>query len=115
MPGEKINATLVVKDFVDDKFIFMATSKGTVKKTPLSDFSNPRKNGIIAIKLDNGDYLIGAEITNGENDIVLVSNGGKAVWFDESGVRSMGRNARGVRGTLEILLKRMFVTLLFFT
>ena len=98
MPGEKINATLVVKDFVDDKFIFMATSKGTVKKTPLSDFSNPRKNGIIAIKLDNGDYLIGAEITNGENDIVLVSNGGKAVWFDEKGVRSMGRNARGVRG-----------------
>jgi len=98
MPGEKINATLVVKDFVDDKFVFMATSKGTVKKTPLSDFSNPRKNGIIAIKLDNGDYLIGAEITNGENDIVLVSNGGKAVWFDENGVRSMGRNARGVRG-----------------
>jgi len=98
MPGEKINATLVVKDFVEDKFIFMATSKGTVKKTPLSDFSNPRKNGIIAIKLDNGDYLIGAEITNGENDIILVSNGGKAVWFDESGVRSMGRNARGVRG-----------------
>ena len=98
MPGEKINATLVVKDFVDDKFIFMATSKGTVKKTPLSDFSNPRKSGIIAIKLDNGDYLIGAEITNGENDIVLVSNGGKAVWFDENGVRSMGRNARGVRG-----------------
>ena len=76
----------------------MATSKGTVKKTPLSDFSNPRKNGIIAIKLDNGDYLIGAEITNGGNDIVLVSNGGKAVWFDENGVRSMGRNARGVRG-----------------
>ncbi|MBT7483047.1 MAG: DNA gyrase subunit A, partial [Nitrosomonadales bacterium] len=68
------------------------------KKTPLSDFSNPRKNGIIAIKLDNGDYLIGAEITNGENDIVLVSNGGKAVWFDENDVRSMGRNARGVRG-----------------
>ncbi|MBT3826899.1 MAG: DNA gyrase subunit A [Nitrosomonadales bacterium] len=98
MPGEKINATLVVKDFVDDKFIFMTTSKGTVKKTPLSDFSNPRKNGIIAIKLDNGDYLIGAEITNGENDIVLVSNGGKAVWFDENDVRSMGRNARGVRG-----------------
>ncbi len=98
MPGEKINATLVVKDFVDDEFIFMATSKGTVKKTPLSDFSNPRKNGIIAIKLDNGDYLIGAEITNGENDIILVSNGGKAVWFDENGVRSMGRNARGVRG-----------------
>ena len=98
MPGEKINAILVVEDFVDDKFIFMATSKGTVKKTPLSDFSNPRKSGIIAIKLDNGDYLVGASITNGKNDIVLVSSGGKAVWFDENDVRSMGRNARGVRG-----------------
>jgi DNA gyrase subunit A len=76
----------------------MATSKGTVKKTPLSDFSNPRKSGIIAIKLDNGDYLVGASITNGKNDIVLVSSGGKAVWFDENDVRSMGRNARGVRG-----------------
>jgi DNA gyrase subunit A len=98
MPGEKINAILAVKDFVEDQYIFMATSKGTVKKTPLSDFSNPRKSGIIAIKLDNGDFLIGASVTNGGNDIVLVSNGGKAVWFDESAVRSMGRNARGVRG-----------------
>ena len=98
MPGEKINAILAVKDFVDDQYIFMATSKGTVKKTPLSDFSNPRKSGIIAIKLDNGDYLIGADITNGNQDVVLVSNGGKAVWFDENDVRSMGRNARGVRG-----------------
>ena len=59
MPGEKINAILAVKDFVEDQYIFMATSKGTVKKTPLSDFSNPRKSGIIAIKLDNGDFLIG--------------------------------------------------------
>jgi len=98
MPGEKINAILAVKDFVEDQYIFMATSKGTVKKTPLSDFSNPRKSGIIAIKLDNGDFLIGASVTNGSNDIVLVSNGGKAVWFDEAAVRSMGRNARGVRG-----------------
>lgn len=98
MPGEKINAILAVKDFVEDQYIFMATSKGTVKKTPLSDFSNPRKSGIIAIKLDNGDFLIGASVTNGSNDIVLVSNGGKAVWFDETAVRSMGRNARGVRG-----------------
>ena len=98
MPGEKINAILAVKDFVEDQYIFMATSKGTVKKTPLSDFSNPRKSGIIAIKLDNGDFLIGASVTNGKNDIVLVSNGGKAVWFDETAVRSMGRNARGVRG-----------------
>jgi DNA gyrase subunit A len=98
MPGEKINAILTVKEFVDNEYIFMATAKGTVKKTPLSDFSNPRKSGIIAIKLDNGDYLIGAGITKGENDIVLVSNHGKAVWFGESDVRSMGRNARGVRG-----------------
>ena len=98
MPGEKINAILTVKEFVDNEYIFMATAKGTVKKTPLSDFSNPRKSGIIAIKLDNGDYLIGAGITKGKNDVVLVSNHGKAVWFGESDVRSMGRNARGVRG-----------------
>lgn len=98
MPGEKINTILTVKEFVDNEFIFMATAKGTVKKTPLSDFSNPRKSGIIALKLDNGDYLVGAAITKGENDVVLVSNNGKAVWFGESDVRSMGRNARGVRG-----------------
>ena len=98
MPGEKINAILAVKDFVADEFIFMATAKGTVKKTPLSDFSNPRKSGIIAIKLANGDYLVGAGVTNGEQDIILISSGGKAVWFDEHDVRSMGRNAAGVRG-----------------
>ena len=69
-----------------------------VKKTPLSEFSNPRKAGIIAVALDDGDYLIGAEITNGENDIVLVSDAGRAVWFDEEDVRPMGRPARGVRG-----------------
>ncbi|MFO1346961.1 MAG: DNA gyrase subunit A, partial [Rhodocyclaceae bacterium] len=74
--GEKINAILPVKEFAQDRFIFMATSQGTVKKTPLSEFSNPRKAGIIAVALDEGDYLIGAEITNGENDIVLVSDGG---------------------------------------
>ena len=111
MPGEKINAILAVKDFVEDQYIFMATSKGTVKKTPLSDFSNPRKSGIIAIKLDNGDVLIGASVTNGSNDIVLVSNGGKAVWFDESAVRSMGRNARGVRG-MKLADKQQVLSLL---
>jgi DNA gyrase subunit A len=111
MPGEKINAILAVKDFVDDQFIFMATSKGTVKKTPLSDFSNPRKSGIIAIKLDNGDYLIGADVTNGSQDVVLVSNGGKAVWFDENDVRSMGRNARGVRG-MKLLTENQVLSLL---
>ena len=96
--GEKINAILSIKEFVEDRFIFMCTSQGTVKKTPLSDFSNPRKAGIIAVALDEGDYLIGAEITNGTQDIVLVSDAGKAVWFDEEDVRPMGRTARGVRG-----------------
>jgi len=87
-----------VKSFDENHFIFMATSLGTVKKTALTEFANPRKSGIIAINLDDGDYLIGAEITNGSNDVVLVSNGGKAVWFDEDEVRQMGRATRGVRG-----------------
>ncbi|MEO1947024.1 MAG: DNA gyrase subunit A [Methylophilaceae bacterium] len=96
--GEKINAILPVKAFTDSEYIFMTTARGTVKKTALSDFSRPRKSGIIAIKLDEGDYLIGAEVTNGEQDIVLVSDGGKAVWFGEGAVRPMGRATRGVRG-----------------
>ena len=96
--GEKVNAILSIKEFTEDRFIFMCTAQGTVKKTPLSDFSNPRKAGIIAVALDEGDYLIGAEITNGTQDIVLVSDAGKAVWFDEEDVRPMGRTARGVRG-----------------
>jgi DNA gyrase subunit A len=96
--GEKINAILPVKEFDENHFIFMATAMGTVKKTPLTDFSNPRRAGIIAINLDEGDYLIGAEITNGTDDVVLVSDGGKAVWFDEEDVRPMGRATRGVRG-----------------
>lgn len=96
--GEKINAILPVKEFDENHYVFMATSEGTVKKTALVEFSNPRKSGIIAINLDEGDYLVGAEITNGENDIVLVSDGGKAVWFDEEHVRPMGRATRGVRG-----------------
>ena len=96
--GERINAVLPVKEFSDDQYVFMATVMGTVKKTPLSDFSNPRKAGIIAVALDEGDYLVGVELTNGQSDIVLVSNAGKAVWFDEEDVRPMGRGARGVRG-----------------
>jgi len=96
--GERINAVLPVKEFSDDKFIFMATRAGTVKKTPLSDFSNPRKAGIIAVDLLDDDYLIGVELTTGQSDIVLVSDAGKAVWFDEEDVRPMGRGARGVRG-----------------
>jgi len=96
--GEKINAILPVKEFAEDRYVFMATSLGTVKKTPLSDFSNPRKAGIIAVALDENDYLIGAQLTSGSNDIMLVSDAGKAVWFDEEDVRPMGRPARGVRG-----------------
>ena len=96
--GEKISAILSIKEFVEDRFVFMCTAQGTVKKTPLSDFSNPRKAGIIAVALDEGDYLIGVEITSGTQDIVLVSDAGKAVWFDEEDVRPMGRTARGVRG-----------------
>ncbi len=109
--GEKINAILPVKTFDENHFIFMATSQGTVKKTALSEFANPRKSGIIAINLDDDDYLIGAEITNGENDIVLVSNGGKAVWFDEEEVRQMGRATRGVRG-MKLQAKQQVLSLL---
>ncbi|TXI45835.1 DNA gyrase subunit A [Methylophilus sp.] len=109
--GEKINAILPVKEFDESHFVFMATAKGTVKKTALTEFANPRKSGIIAINLDEGDYLIGAEVTNGKNDIVLVSNGGKAVWFTEDDVRPMGRATRGVRG-MKLASKQQVLSLL---
>ena len=109
--GERINAVLPVKEFVDDKFIFMATRAGTVKKTPLSDFSNPRKAGIIAVDLLDDDYLIGVELTTGQSDIVLVSDAGKAVWFDEEDVRPMGRGARGVRG-MRLMQGQVVISLL---
>jgi len=96
--GEKINAVLPVKTFDDDHFVFMATAFGTVKKTPLSEFSRPRNNGIIAIGLDEDDYLIGVELTDGKHDVMLFSDNGKAMRFDENDVRPMGRTARGVRG-----------------
>ncbi|MBA4382922.1 MAG: DNA gyrase subunit A [Sideroxydans sp.] len=96
--GEQINAILPVKEFSEDKFVFFATTDGTVKKTPLSDFANPRTKGIIAINLDEGDFLIGVAITDGKHDVMLFSNEGKAVRFDENDVRSMGRVTRGVRG-----------------
>jgi DNA gyrase subunit A len=96
--GEKITVVLPIKAFDDEHFVFMATAQGTVKKTPLTDFSNPRKAGIIAVDLDAGDYLIGAAITDGHHDVMLFSDAGKAVRFDENDVRPMGRNARGVRG-----------------
>ncbi|WP_300340753.1 DNA gyrase subunit A [Accumulibacter sp.] len=109
--GEKISAILPVKEFADDRYVFMGTAQGTVKKTPLSDFSNPRKNGIIAVALDEDDFLIGAEITNGSQDVILVSDAGKAVWFDEEDVRPMGRTARGVRG-MRLLDKQQVLSLL---
>ena len=96
--GEKITVILPVKSFDTDHYVFMATAFGTVKKTPLTDFSNPRKAGIIAVDLEPDDYLIGAAITDGHHDVMLFSDAGKAVRFDEDDVRPMGRQARGVRG-----------------
>ena len=97
---EKITAIVSTKDFDPNKFIFMATSMGTVKKTSLENFSRPKKNGIIAVDLDDGDYLVGAALTDGAHDVMLFADSGKAVRFDENDVRSMGRNARGVRGMM---------------
>jgi DNA gyrase subunit A len=96
--NEKITVVLPVKHFDALHFVFMATAKGTVKKTELTEFANPRRAGIIACDLDEGDYLIGAAITDGEHDVMLFSDAGKAVRFDENDVRPMGRQARGVRG-----------------
>jgi DNA gyrase subunit A len=96
--GERINAVLPVQGFDDAHFVFMATANGTVKKTPLSEFSRPMKKGIIAVDLEPGDYLIGAAITDGKHDVMLFSDAGKAVRFEEDDVRPMGRAARGVRG-----------------
>ena len=96
--GERINAILPVKEFDENRFIFMATSLGTVKKIALSRFSRPRVGGIIALALDDEDYLIGVAITEGKHDVMLFSDGGKAMRFDENDVRPMGRSARGVRG-----------------
>lgn len=102
--GEKINVVLPLtgefRSFPADHYVFMGTSMGTVKKTALDEFSNPRKAGIIAVDLDAGDYLIGASLTDGKHDVMLFSDGGKAVRFDENDVRPMGRNARGVRGMM---------------
>ncbi len=98
LENEKITVVLPIKQFDEEHFVFMATAMGTVKKTALTDFSNPRKAGIIAVDLDAGDYLIGAAITDGKHDVMLFSDAGKAVRFDENDVRPMGRQARGVRG-----------------
>jgi len=96
--NEKITAILPVKEFTETQYVFMATAMGTVKKTPLADFSRPRPSGIIAVDLDDGDRLIGVALTDGKHDVMLFSSGGKAVRFDENDVRPMGRNAHGVKG-----------------
>ena len=96
--GEKITAVVPVKEFDENHYVFMATAQGTVKKTPLADFSRPRPSGIIAVSLDEGDYLVGAALTDGKYDVMLFSSEGKAVRFEEADVRPMGRQATGVRG-----------------
>jgi len=96
--GEKITTVVPVKEFDENHFVFMATAQGTVKKTPLADFSRPRPSGIIAVGLDEGDYLIGVALTDGSYDVMLFSSEGKAIRFHEEDVRPMGRTATGVRG-----------------
>ena len=96
--NEVITAMLPVREYLDDSFVFMATKFGTVKKVALTEFSRPRSNGIIAVGLDEGDRLVGVDITNGSKDIMLFSDAGKVIRFDENLVRATGRTARGVRG-----------------
>ncbi|HOG11708.1 MAG TPA: DNA gyrase subunit A [Smithellaceae bacterium] len=97
-PGEKVSATLPVKEFVSDKFIVMVTRKGIIKKTDLAAYSNPRAGGIIAISIDDDDELVDVQLTNGDQDIFLATRLGMAIRFKEDDVRDMGRTARGVRG-----------------
>ena len=96
--GEKINALLPIKQYDEQHFVFMATSQGTVKKTPLSAFSRPRSSGIIGVDLRDNDRLVGVALTDSQREIILVSSGGKAIRFHEEEVRPMGREAAGVRG-----------------
>jgi DNA gyrase subunit A len=109
--GEKINAVLPVSEFVEDKYVFFATANGTVKKTSLTEFSRPMKRGIIAINLDEDDRLIGVALTDGKHDVMLFSNGGKAVRFEENDVRPTGRASRGVRG-MKLGAKQQVISLL---
>ncbi len=96
--NERVTTILPVRDYAEDHFVFMATAHGTVKKTSLQAFSRPRNNGLIALGLDDGDHLVQAAITDGTRDVLMVTRQGKAVRFEESSVREMGRTARGVRG-----------------
>ncbi len=96
--GEQITSLLPVREFSEDRFVFMATANGTVKKTELTSFSRPRSVGLKALELEEGDVLVGTAITDGEQDVMLVSSSGKTIRFKEDDVRPMGRTARGVRG-----------------
>ncbi len=96
--GERVNAVLPVREFPEDRYVFMATRSGIVKKTPLSHFSRPRTSGIIALDLRIDDWLVDVALTDGERDVMLFSSGGKAILFEEGEVRPMGRTATGVRG-----------------
>lgn len=96
--GERIQAVLPIRHYAEDAYVFMATTNGTVKKTPLTDFSRPRAAGIIAVDLRDGDKLVDVALTNGNNEVMLFTNAGKAIRFPESDVRAMGRQAAGVRG-----------------
>ncbi|MEQ5205446.1 DNA topoisomerase (ATP-hydrolyzing) subunit A [Proteus sp. fly-1067] len=96
--NERITAILPVREYEEGKFVFMATASGTVKKTPLQDFSRPRSAGIIAVNLNEGDELIGVDLTDSTNEVMLFSADGKVVRFAEDCVRPMGRTATGVRG-----------------
>ncbi|MEY3807485.1 MAG: hypothetical protein RI893_461 [Pseudomonadota bacterium] len=109
--GEKINAMLPIREFTDTKFIFMATSAGTVKKTPLKEFERQRSNGKIAIDLREGDTLVGVAVTDGQQNVLLFSSTGKAVCFNEADVRSMGRTASGVRG-IRLLEEQKVISLI---
>ncbi|GLQ97516.1 DNA gyrase subunit A [Dyella mobilis] len=96
--GEKVQAVLPVHEYSEDRFVFFSTAQGTVKKTPLTEFAYQLQKGKIAINLDEGDALVGVELTDGNSDVLLFASNGKVVRFDEGEVRSMGRTATGVRG-----------------
>ena len=113
-PEEQVNAILPVRGFEDGRYVFMATSDGTVKKTALTDFSRPRANGIIAVNLEAGNQLVGVELTDGSCDILLFSDGGKVMRFNEKNVRPMGRTAKGVRG-IELQKKQKVVSVIIAT
>ncbi|MBX3705448.1 MAG: DNA gyrase subunit A [Pseudomonadales bacterium] len=111
-PEERVTAVLPIREYRDDLFVFMATANGTVKKTPLEQFSRPRTAGLIALELEEGNTLVGAALTDGHSDVLLVTSGGKAVRFAESDVRAMGRTARGVRGVRLVARQRVIALII---